>query len=89
MAKRRRCWRGWRLLAFVAAGAPLGACALLFAGEVGSVAATGKTLNEHAADVATGKDCRVVAALARPDRKLCETRGSAETKGDFKGLMTE
>jgi hypothetical protein len=47
----------------------------------------GKGLAEDGADAVTGKDCRVIEGTIRKDRKYCETRGSAETDKDFKGLM--
>jgi hypothetical protein len=34
----------------------------------------------------TGKDCRVIEGIVRKDRQTCETRGSPETRKDFKGL---
>jgi hypothetical protein len=45
----------------------------------------GKGLPEDAADLVTGKDCRVVEGVVRKNRQICETRGSSETH-DFKGL---
>ncbi len=49
-------------------------------------AVNGKGLAEDGADLATGKDCRVIEGTVREDRKLCEERGSPATKKDFKGL---
>ncbi len=46
----------------------------------------GKGLVEDGVDLATGKDCRLIEGLAREKREICETRGSAETTKDFKGL---
>jgi hypothetical protein len=46
----------------------------------------GKGLEEDAADLVTGRDCRVIEGIVRKDRKTCETRGSPETRKDFKGL---
>jgi hypothetical protein len=49
-------------------------------------AINGKGLPEDAADLVTGKDCRVIESIVRKDRKTCETRDSPETRKDFKGL---
>jgi hypothetical protein len=46
----------------------------------------GKGLEEDAADLVTGKDCRVIESMVRKDRKTCETRDAPETRKDFKGL---
>ena len=54
--------------------------------EVVPHAINGKGLPEDAADLATGKDCRVIEGIVRKDRQICETRGSPETHKDFKGL---
>jgi len=54
--------------------------------EVVPRAVNGKGLVEDGVDVVTGKDCRVIEGTLRKDRKTCETRGSPETKKDFKGL---
>ncbi|MBI3708847.1 MAG: SPOR domain-containing protein [Proteobacteria bacterium] len=52
-----------------------------------STGLTGKGLGEHALDLATGDDCRIVETLLRDDREFCETRNSAATEKDFKGLI--
>ena len=49
---------------------------------------TGKGLGDHAMDVATGGDCRILDAALRTERKVCEPVGSPETEKDFKGLTT-
>jgi len=54
--------------------------------EVLPRAVNGKGLAEDGVDLATGKDCRLIEGASREDRKVCETRGSAATKKDFKGL---
>jgi hypothetical protein len=54
--------------------------------EVVPRAINGKGLPEDAADLVTGKDCRVFEGVVRKDRQICETRGSPETRKDFKGL---
>ena len=54
--------------------------------EVVPHAINGKGLPEDAADLVTGKDCRVIEGIVRKDRQTCETRGSPETRKDFKGL---
>jgi hypothetical protein len=59
---------------------------VIVATEVVPRAINGKGLAEDAADLGTGKDCRVVEGTVRKNRKICETRGSPETKKDFKGL---
>ncbi len=78
------------------AGALAGCSTPLFAGltlgELGlvtslfSTAATGKGLGEHAMDVATGRDCRVLEGLARDDRRLCEPEDSPALDDDWRGL---
>lgn len=55
--------------------------------EVAPRAVNGKGLVEDGADAVTGKDCRVIEGTIRKDRKICETRGSPETKKDFKGFV--
>ena len=52
-----------------------------------STGLTGKSLGEHGLDLATGKDCRLIEAAFRDDRKVCEERGSVATARDFKGLL--
>jgi hypothetical protein len=68
----------------------LGGCALAPASFIVTWvvphAINGKGLPEDAADLVTGKDCRVIEGIVRKDRKTCETRGSPETRKDFKGL---
>ena len=63
----------------------LGVPAVVFT-EVLPRAANGKGLAEDGVDMATGKDCRLIEGAVRKDRKFCETRGSPETKKDFKGI---
>lgn len=60
---------------------------LLTAGSIGSTLITGKGLGEHAMDMATGKDCRIIEGVFRADRDICEEEGSGATKDDFKGLV--
>jgi hypothetical protein len=61
---------------------------LMTGASVVSYAATGKGIGEHALDVATGKDCRVIEAALRDDREVCEAHGSKATENDFKGLAS-
>jgi hypothetical protein len=68
------------------AGLTLGEIGLF--GSLFSTAATGKGLGEHAMDVATGDDCRVLEGLARDDRKICERDDSPPTANDWKGLAS-
>ncbi len=78
------------------AGTLAGCSTPLFAGltlsELGlvtsvfSTAATGKGLGEHAMDVATGRDCRVLEGLAREDRRVCEPEDSPALDDDWLGL---
>lgn len=73
-------------------GAPLFAgltlAELSTAGTLISTAATGKGLGEHAMDAATGRDCRVIDAMVRDDRKLCERKNSPALNKDWKGLAS-
>ena len=58
------------------------------AGSLVSTAATGKGLGEHAADAATGRDCRIFEYMIRNDRKVCEPSNSPATEKDWKGLAS-
>jgi len=60
---------------------------LLTAGSIGSALITGKGLGEHALDIVTGQDCRILEAVFRKDRAICEPNGSVATNEDFKGLV--
>lgn len=60
---------------------------LLTAGSITSSLITGKGLGEHALDVVTGQDCRILEAVFRKDRAVCEPNESIATKEDFKGLI--
>ncbi len=60
---------------------------LLTAGSIGSALITGKGLGEHALDFVTGQDCRILEAVFRKDRAVCEPKDSIATKDDFKGLV--
>src|SRR5690242_11068305 len=62
-------------------------CVPLLMADVASEASSGKSLSEHWADGATGKDCRVIEGVVRSDRKLCEQKGSPATDRDFKGIQ--
>ncbi len=86
-------WRG----SFAILGSALCNCALPVvaglslnevssAGSLVSTLATGKGLGEHALDLATGRDCRILEGLTRKDRGVCEPEGSPATAGDFKGI---
>lgn len=59
-----------------------------FASSLFATAATGKGLGEHAMDVATGRDCRIIEGLARKDRKFCERKNSPALEKDWKGLAS-
>lgn len=61
---------------------------LTTAGSLISTAATGKGLSEHAMDAATGRDCRILDAMARDDRRLCERKNSPALENDWKGLAS-
>ncbi len=52
-----------------------------------STGLTGKGLGEHALDLVTGQDCRVLEGVVRSERGICARRGSPETADDFKGLI--
>ena len=58
------------------------------AGSLVSTAATGKGLGEHAMDAATGQDCRIVEAMVRDDREICEPENSPATEKDWKGFAS-
>lgn len=60
---------------------------LLTAGSIGSALITGKGLGELALDAITGQDCRILEAVFRKDRAICEPEGSIATQDDFKGLI--
>lgn len=60
---------------------------LLTAGSIGSTLITGKGLGEHAMDMATGKDCRIIEGVFRADRDICEEEGSGATKMISKVLL--
>lgn len=85
-------------LLIVLAGALSGCATPLFAGltlgELGlaaslfSTAATGKGVGEHAMDVATGKNCRIVEGMARDDRTICEAEDSPAVEDDWEGLAS-
>jgi RNA polymerase subunit RPABC4/transcription elongation factor Spt4 len=61
---------------------------LTTAGSLISTAATGKGLSEYALDAATGRDCRIVEAMVRDDRRLCERKNSPALAKDWKGLAS-
>lgn len=58
------------------------------AGSVVSTLATGKGLGDHALDLVTGDDCRVLEGMMSKDRKICEKTGSPRTAGDFQGIAS-
>ena len=60
---------------------------LFTAGSITSSLLTGKGIGEHAMDAVTGQDCRILDAIFRADRAICEPKDSIATKGDFKGLI--
>lgn len=80
------------LFALSGCGAPLFAgmtfAELTTAGSLISTAATGKGLGEHAMDAATGRDCRIIDAMVRDDRRLCERKNSPALEKDWKGLAS-
>lgn len=86
------------VLTVILAGALAGCATPFFAGltlsefglatSVVATAATGKGLGEHAMDVATGRDCRVLEGLARDDRSVCERKNSPALEDDWKGLAS-
>jgi hypothetical protein len=58
------------------------------AGSLVSTLATGKGLGDHALDLATGGDCRVLESLMSKDRNICEKPGSPRTADDFHGIAS-
>lgn len=60
---------------------------IMTAGSIGSAILTGKGLGEHAMDLVTGQDCRILEAVFRKNRAICEPKDSVATNGDFKGLI--
>ena len=56
-------------------------------GSIVSSILSGKGFGEHALDIVTGQDCRILDAIFRKDRAICEPKGSDATKDDFKGLI--
>jgi hypothetical protein len=58
------------------------------AGSLISTAATGKGLSEHALDVVSGRDCRIIDSMVRNDRKFCERKNSPKLEKDWKGLAS-
>ncbi len=52
-----------------------------------SLASTGKGLSDHALDMITQQDCRILDGIMREERGVCEKPGSLATRNDFKGLM--
>ena len=55
--------------------------------DLASTGMTGKSLEEHGLDLATGEDCNMMAAVFENDGVLCEPNGSAAARGEFGGLM--
>ncbi|WP_146208986.1 hypothetical protein [Azospirillum sp. TSO22-1] len=64
----------------------LSGCVAGLMADAGSVGMSGKTLADHALDTLTGMDCRIVEGMTRPDRNICEPRGSLATMHDYKGF---
>ncbi len=60
---------------------------LFTAGSIVSSIVSGKGFGEHALDIVTGQDCRILDAIFRKDRAICEPKGSVATNDDFKGLI--
>ena len=60
--------------------------AMLSAG-IASFVLTGKGLGDHALDLMTRKDCRILDAVLRESRGVCEEYGSPATDGDFTGVL--
>ncbi|OUR76836.1 hypothetical protein A9Q83_13035 [Alphaproteobacteria bacterium 46_93_T64] len=60
---------------------------LFTAGSITSSILTGKGFGEHALDAVTGQDCRILDAIFRSDRAICEPKNSIATQDDFKGLI--
>ncbi len=56
------------------------------AGSAISTLASGKGLGDHALDLATGYDCRVLEGSLSKDRHICEKPGSPRTASDFQGI---
>lgn len=94
----RRRLKGMGLAATLAAGLTLSGCAspiigALTIGEISTIAGlvstfmSGRDLTEHALSAATGKDCRILESLLRPERDFCEVPGSEGTAGDFEGVI--
>lgn len=51
-----------------------------------SLAVTGKGLADHALDMVTRRDCRILEGLVKEERHLCEQPGSLATLDDFHGV---
>lgn len=51
-----------------------------------SVVVTGKGLADHALDMVTRRDCRILEGLLKEERALCEPPGSLATLDDFRGV---
>jgi hypothetical protein len=52
-----------------------------------SLATTGKGLADHALDMLTRQDCRILDGLLRAERRICEPVGSLATLDDFTGFI--
>ena len=53
-----------------------------------SLAVTGKGLADHALDMVTRRDCRILEGLVKTERAVCERPGSLATADDFRGLLS-
>lgn len=65
----------------------IAASKLVTAAGLVSLATTGKGLADHALDLITQKDCRILDGLLREERSICEPHGSLATLKDFRGLI--
>ena len=59
----------------------------LSAADFTTFGVTGKSIEEHGLDVATGENCDVMAATFESARKLCMPDGAPATQHDFQGFI--
>lgn len=59
----------------------------LSATDAATTGITGKSLEEHGLDAATGENCDFMAAAFESQRKLCMPNDAPATQHDFGGLI--